>query len=70
MDRQALMSWIVILSGIAGSLTFTLLQVTVLSERHRTRQRHYLQLLDCNRRFKGKSRARKPRVLWVRPGTV
>ena len=57
MDRQTLMSWIVILSGITGLLTFTLLQITVLSEHHGTRQRHYLQLLDCNRRFKGKLRA-------------
>ena len=42
--------------GITSLLTFTLLtQMTVLSEHHRTRQRHYLQLLDCKRRLRENS---------------
>ena len=70
MRRQAAAACLAILAGLAGLLQYTLPQVAIVSDLHRSRQLarlNYLMTVRNNRATK-KSRTRKPRKSWIRPG--
>ena len=64
---------ITILAGLAGLLLYTLVQMAIVSDLHRSRQLTRLNFLvsmysSRNNHRREKSRARKPRKAWIRPG--